>query len=107
MSNKGKIVFQDKNKGKIYEGGRFLADVEYNLTQYEQPPSRRKAIGFIKQKPKPSTWIEAYIRADDVSVFTVRDVTLELADGRRIDGDIQVMPANLVSFMSKKAPYKP
>jgi hypothetical protein len=107
MSSKGKIVFKDKNKGKIYESGRFLADVEYNLTQYEHPPVRGQSIGFIKQKPKPSTWIEAYIRTDDVSVFTTRDVTLELADGRRIDGDIQVLPTNLVSFMSKKAPYKP
>ena len=104
--SKGKLVYKDKNRGKIYEGGRLLTDVVYTLSQYEES-ARSKPIGFINQKRKPSTWVEVYIEAPDISIFTGQDATLELVDGCRIDGVVEALPANLALFLSKKALYKP
>jgi hypothetical protein len=102
----GRLIYKTKGKGKIYEGGRFLMNVEYNLSQYEQI-ARSRSVGFISQQPKTIKTIEAYLTADDTSALYEQDVTLELADGRQVDGSAKPHSTGLALFLSQKDFYQP
>ena len=100
-----KPVEKVKGKVKIFEGEQLLKEASHTLTRY-QNIHHSQTFGPTDSTDEGFGVIESFIKAD-VSDISGKLVTLELEDGRRVDGKINSPGGTLGFFITESGFYKP
>ena len=91
-----KPVEKVKGKVKIFEGEQLLKEASHSLTRF-QYIHHSQTFGPTDSSSEGFGSIESYIQAD-VSDISGKLVTLELEDGRRVDGKISAVGRGMLGF---------
>ena len=101
-----KPVEKVKGKVKIFEGEQLLKEASHKLTRY-QNIHHSQTFGPNDNADEGFGVIESFINAD-VSDINGKLVTLELEDGRRVDGKISAAGGGTLGFfITESGFYRP